>query len=252
MSPPSDGLSLVAGGPVGTQAANRDARAGRRPRIAVVIDDFGTYSNNVPDDAWMQAPWPVTYAVMPRSPRTGEAAAATLRAGKELIVHFPFDPFLDLELPTGPTPSTSDASKVSALLEESIHSIPGAVGLNNHCSYRATQSRALMRCFMEGLRSRRLYFLDSRVSKKSVAYEEARRAGLSALANDVFLDEAKRHEKVFCMKMLCVAAQKARRRGSAVAIGHHYFHGTYEGLIEMVPLLTLGGFEFVFASQLLD
>src|SRR2546423_1474422 len=46
-----------------------------KPRLAVVIDDFGlTYKKNVPDESWMAIRWPVTFAVMPESPRTKEAA----------------------------------------------------------------------------------------------------------------------------------------------------------------------------------
>ncbi len=233
--------------------ASATAAAGAKPRIAIVIDDFGlTYPKNVPDEAWMKMPWPMTFAVMPSSPKTREAAAATLRAGKELIIHFPFDPFLSLELPAEQA-SASDLAKVEALLTRSLADIRGAVGLNNHRSYRATQNRPLMRAFMRllGRKAEGFYFLDSVVSPRSVAFDEARDSGLPALANHQFLDEAKRHDKEFCMRMLRACAARARRNGQAIAIGHHYFHGTYEGLMEMVPKLQAEGFEFVFASQLL-
>lgn len=221
-----------------------------KPRIAVVIDDFGlTYPKNVPDEKWMRIGWPLTFAVMPESPRTASAARETLRAGHELIIHFPFDPFLSLELPKDAV-SPADIAKVEALLEKSFRQIPGAVGLNNHRSFFATKNQPLMAAFMERLKAREVYFLDSKVSARSLAYEEARKAGIPAAANAVFLDEAKVHDKAFCARMLRSAAARARKEGQAVAIGHHYFHGTYEGLIEEVPRLEAEGFEFVFASAL--
>lgn len=222
-----------------------------RPKIAVVIDDFGlTYPKNVPDEAWMKVDFPITYAVMPESPRTTRAAKETRESGHELIIHFPFDPFLNLDLPKDAA-SPEDVEKVKKLLENALKQIPHAVGLNNHRSYRATQNRPLMAEFMKLWKPKGLYFLDSKVSPKSVAYDEAKKAGIPAAVNVVFIDEAKVHDKQFCIRMLRRAASYARKNGAVIVIGHHYFHGTYEGLMEEVPRLKNEGFDFVFASALM-
>lgn len=218
-------------------------------RLAVILDDFGlTYPSNPPDEEWLALPWPVTIAVMPKSPRTRKAAEAARAAGKEVMVHFPFDPFLPLEL-AGEEASEGDRDKVLALLESALKDIPGAVGVNNHRSYAATRNRPLMRWFMEKVKKRGLYFVDSWVSARSVAYEEARAAGIPAARSDTFLDEAQRHDKEFCLKWLDVAAARARRRGYGVAIGHHYFPGTLECLKEGLPRLESRGFKIVPASE---
>ena len=226
-------------------------QTGPKPRIAVVIDDFGlTYPKNVPDARWMAVPWPITFAVMPESPRTAEAARRTKEAGHELIVHFPFDPFLSLELPKERL-SASDAEKVKQLLEKSLKAIPGAAGLNNHRSYKATANRPLMREFMRMLKPAGMYFVDSKVSPRSVAYAEARAAGIKAAQNFIFLEEPGHYnDKAFAVRMLGVAASRARRTGEVVVIGHHYFRGTYEALTQEEPKLAAEGFEFVFASAL--
>jgi len=229
------------------------ASAQPKPRLAVVIDDFGlTYPKNVPDEKWMALKYPLTYAVMPESKWSTRAAQETAAAGQELILHFPFDPFLSLDLPKDEL-SAEDLKKVEALFEKSLKQVPGIVGVNNHRSYKATRHRPLMRAFMERLKARGgYYFLDSKVSAKSVAYEEAKRAGLAAAQNDVFIDTAEIHDKPFCVKMLRQAAKLARKKGQAIAIGHHYFWGTYECLVEELPKLQAEGIELVFASALLD
>jgi polysaccharide deacetylase 2 family uncharacterized protein YibQ len=227
------------------------ALAETKPRIAVVIDDFGlTYKKNVPDENWYALKFPLTYAVMPESPRTKESARRTKEAGHELIIHFPFDPFLSLEL-NKEKAGSKDVDSVRKLLEKSFKDIPGPVGINNHRSYKATQNRPLMDAFMPMLKGRNVYFLDSGVSPRTVAYDSARKAGLPALKNDVFIDTAEIHTKEFCAKMMRRAAALARKNGSAVAIGHHYFHGTYDCLREEIPRLQAEGFEFVKASALL-
>ncbi len=116
-----------------------------RPRIAVVIDDFGlTYPKDQPDEDWMSIPWPVTFAVMPVSPRTAAAARRTKEAGHELIIHFPFDKYLQLRLPNESV-APDDLKKVRDLLGKAFAQIPGPRGLNNHQSYRATKNRPMMR-----------------------------------------------------------------------------------------------------------
>jgi uncharacterized protein len=224
--------------------------AADKPRIAVVIDDFGlTYKANVPDEDWYALDFPATFAVMPESPRTKEAARRTKEAGHELIIHFPFDPFLTLDLDKRDA-TAGDLERVRKLLDKSFKDIPGPVGINNHRSYKATQNRPLMAAFMPLLKDRGVYFLDSVVSNRTVAYDEARSAGLPALKNTIFIDTAEVHTKDFCAKMLRRASVLARKNGSAIAIGHHYFHGTYDCLREQVPLLRAEGFEFVKASAL--
>lgn len=223
------------------------------PRLAVVIDDFGlTYRKNVPDEKWYALKFPLTYAVMPESPRTKDSARRAKEAGHEPIIHFPFDPFLSLSLPKERV-DPADLAKVEALLDKAFAQIPQAVGLNNHRSYRATQNRPLMKAFMERLKSRKVYFLDSVVSPRTVAYEEARAARIPAARNTIFLESPPRYDrKDFCVRMLRQAAARARKKGSAIAIGHHYYHGTYDCLAEELPKLQDEGIRLVHASELLE
>ncbi len=228
-----------------------------KPKIAVVLDDFGlTYKPNVKDEAWMAVTWPVTFAVMPTYKKnkygmnTVTAARTAKAAGHEIIIHFPFDPFLKLDLPKDRV-SPGDLDAVRKLLSESLRDMPGATGINNHRSYQATMNRPLMVAFMRELKGKGLYFLDSHVSPKSVAGPEARQAGLKVAVNDIFLESPPHYNNMpFCQKVMRQVAAMARKRGSVVVIGHHYFPGTYECLKKEVPRLQAEGFEFVFASDL--
>jgi len=239
--------------------------ASAAPRIAVVIDDFGlTYPKDVPDAEWMKLQFPITFADMPMSPRTTKVAEETKAAGHELIIHYPFDKYQKLQLPADRV-SPEDLKKVTALLEKAFQQIPGPVGLNNHQSLHGTANRPMMAAFMRLLKPHGIYFLDSRVGPKTVAYDEARKAGIPAAINGIFLDgghEPKaRHskdpavlaaaiakDKATCIHYLRYSAAQARKNGTAVAIGHHYYHGTFECLVEEVPKLQAEGIEFIFAS----
>lgn len=235
----------------GAASAALPAGAGAAPpRLAVVIDDFGFDSRRTPPDAdWLALPFPLAYAVMPASPRTKQAAAAVRGAGRELLIHFPFDPFLSLNLPEDRV-DPEDLAKVKRLLEEALRDIPGAAGLNNHVSARATSNRPLMRAFMPLLKGRVGFFLDSRTSARTVAYEEAKAAGVPAAIESIFLDTEQPGDKGSCAAFLRRAAARARKTGEAVAIGHHYWPGTLECLREELPRLREQGIELVPVSSL--
>ncbi len=221
------------------------------PQVAVVIDDFGlNYKKTPADEEWMALAGTMTFAVMPESPRTKKAAAlVSAAAGKELIIHYPFDPFQSLKLAKDHV-DPEDAAKTQKLLDQATKQIPGARGLNNHRSYKATKNQPIMRAFMAQLKPTGMYFLDSKVSEKSVAYAEAKAAGIPAAANFIFLDTAELHTQAFCVKMLRQAVAHARKTGSAVAIGHHYFRSTFDCLREEMPRYEKEGIEFVRASAL--
>jgi len=201
------------------------------PRVAIVIDDFGlNYKKTPPDEEWMALPGVMTFAVMPESPRTKKAAALTSAAPtKELMIHYPFDPFQSLKLGKDVL-DPEDAVKTQKLLDKAVKDIPNAKGLNNHRSYRGTRNTPMMRAFMTQLKPTGMYFLDSKVSEKSVAYAEAKAAGIPAASNSIFLDTAELHTDAFCRKMLKQAVARARKHGSSIAIGHHFFRSTFDCL----------------------
>jgi polysaccharide deacetylase 2 family uncharacterized protein YibQ len=220
------------------------------PKVAVVVDDFAlTYPKNPKDAEWMTFDEPLTFAVMPDYKITTSTAKAAEAAGKEVIMHYPFDPYQKFDLnPDAATPG--DVDKASKLLERMLKQVPGAVGLNNHRSDKATKNRPLMAAFMKLYKPKGLYFIDSKVSPKSVAYAEAKAAGIPAAENFIFLDTAQVHTKAFCEKMFARGIAHARKYGQVLVIGHHYFHGTLDCLKEEMPRYSKEGIEFVKASAL--
>ena len=83
-----------------------------------------------------------------------------------------------------------------------------------------------------------------------MAGAEAKAAGIPTATNYIFLDTAPVHTRPFCEKMLARAVARARKRGEALVIGHHYFHGTYDCLRAEMPRYAREGVRFVKASAL--
>jgi hypothetical protein len=127
-------------------------------------------------------------------------------------------------------------------LRAQLLSFGGFVGINNHMGSLLTAERGPMALLMAELRARGLLFLDSRTTAQSVAAHEARRAGVAHAVRDVFLDNDTNLEAI--RRQLALTEQIARRRGSAVAIGHPH-HATIEALRGWLPTLEQRGFVLV-------
>jgi|GEM_PF-1628306 len=220
----------------------------KHPRVAVIIDDFGrTSKHNPPDEDWMTLDEPMTFTVIPREPRTIIVAQLAKQYGKELMIHFPFDPYENYD--PNDVETSSDAIKAVKLMRSTLKLLPNAVGLNNHRSLLATQNRPLMHAFMRRLRPTGLFFVDSMVSSMTVAGAEARAAGIRTASNSIFLDTIQVHTREFCVDMLAIAIKRAQRRGRGVVIGHHYYKGTFECLRDEMPRYKEQGIVFVPASK---
>jgi hypothetical protein len=211
-----------------------------RPAIAVVIDDLGL--NRRGTAALNRLKAPLTLSFLPYAGALEQQAAAGRAAGHELMLHLPMEP-AGHEWP-GPNALLSGLAPrdMVSRLRAQLLSFGGFVGINNHMGSLLTAERGPMALLMAELRARGLLFLDSRTTAQSVAAHEARRAGVAHAVRDVFLDNDTNLEAI--RRQLALTEQIARRRGSAVAIGHPH-HATIEALRGWLPTLEQRGFVLV-------
>lgn len=217
-----------------------------QPRIVIVIDDMG--NNLAQGKAALALPGPVTYAVLPHSAHGRPLAIAANRLGKDVMLHAPMANTQNLKL--GPGALTADLSETrfKEVLNEGLDAVPYATGLNNHMGSLLTRQRTPMRWVMEVAKSRGLFFLDSRTTVGSVAWDTARNEGVPALSRDIFLD----HEQTeaFLSRQFVRAVRIARKFGSAIVIGHPY-PVTTRFLQKAIPTLDEAGIQLVSAPALL-
>jgi polysaccharide deacetylase 2 family uncharacterized protein YibQ len=123
----------------------------------------------------------------------------------------------------------------------------GFVGINNHMGSKFTSHAASMQIVIGELKRRGLMFLDSRTSGRTVGGKLARLAGVPYAERNVFLDHDDDVEQI--KSQLKVVEKVARRRGSAVAIGHPR-DATLKVLEEWLPTVIRKGFQLVPISAL--
>jgi polysaccharide deacetylase 2 family uncharacterized protein YibQ len=140
------------------------------------------------------------------------------------------------------------AEAVSNLVDQFLQEVPGVVGVNNHQGSQATSDSALMSELMPVLRDRHLFYIDSRTTAATVAYDTAQRDGVtSAFRNVPFLDDVAEVPAV--RKQLELALRGAHEKGQAIAIGHPH-PATLQALREVLPKAQSQGVRLVFASEL--
>lgn len=223
-------------------------------RVAIVLDDFGYSARTLP--LLERLRYPVTCAVLPHLPYSAAAAETAHRRGDEVILHLPLEPHRSSfsepgEQPTGLEQGTIYTSMqpedVQRRLDAAVASVPYLVGVSNHMGSRATEDPRLMRLILGRLKSRRLYFLDSFVTNKSVAIEQARQLALPCARRDVFLDNDPVEASI--VEQLDHLVTIARRQGSAIGIGHDR-PVTLEVLRRVMPRYAKAGVRFVTLSEL--
>lgn len=216
-------------------------------RVAIVIDDLG----NELGPAERIAGWrdPVAGAVLPGL-RFSAASARTLsRGGKEVLLHLPMEPAGYPKVRPGPGVilRTQSDPEIVRILEEDLDSVPGAVGVNNHMGSAATADPRVMRTVARVLSGRGLFFLDSRTTDATVAERVAEESWVPAARRRVFLDDVSTEAAV--RAQLAELVRRARKEGSAIAIGHPY-PATLAVLERDLPGLVKEGVRVVRVTEL--
>jgi uncharacterized protein len=222
---------------------------GSAGRIAFVLDDWGYTTVNC---KYLKAiKDPLNIAILPNLKQTDMIAHCAHDNGHTVMLHLPLQPWKTGDAYPDNYLITVDmkAAEVSRLVLDSLSKMPLVEGVNNHMGSRATEDQKLMGIIFKHLKKRNLFFVDSMTSPhKSICGELADQMGLPFAARDVFLDNVNSRTEI--EKQVKLLAERARQKGSAIAIGHDR-DLTLKIIQEQIPLLKAQGFEIVSVKELL-
>jgi polysaccharide deacetylase 2 family uncharacterized protein YibQ len=229
-------------GAEGQNPAGKTANA----RLAIIIDDLG--SDRAAAESVFALGYPLTISVLPNHEHSLEIAEEAYHRGFQVMLHLP------MQSVANETPEARElhpgmpAPEVAALVDQFLQNVPEAAGVNNHQGSQATADSALMDELMPVLRDRHLFYVDSRTTAATVAYDTAQDFGVrSTFRNVPFLDDVA--EVAAVRKQLELALRGAREKGEAVAIGHPH-SATLQALREVLPQAQAQGVRLVPASEL--
>jgi uncharacterized protein len=216
-------------------------------RAAIVIDDLG--GDVAAAEELLRLPYRLTFSVLPYLAYSATVAAEAHRSGREVMLHLP------MEAMPGSLPAPGRGvirvgmagPEVADAIEGDLASVPYVRGANNHMGSRATADPRLMAKVMKELASRRLYFIDSRTTVSTVAYDAARREGVPTFFRSVFLDD--QEDVAYSLQQLRTFHRIIKERGAALAIGHPH-PSTIQALTKFLPELERDDVELVPPSEL--
>lgn len=217
-------------------------------KIALIIDDFGAKWNST-IEAFLAMGSNITVSVLPGQRLSTKVVKEARKKGCEVILHLPMEPLS--------APFKDDGYiilakmpqyKIRDVIQRSLNDVPGISGVNNHMGSKVTSDRQTITDVLYELKKRNLYFLDSRTSSSSIAYDVAKQMGMRCGKRDIFFDVDT--DKKVIRHQIKLLADKASSRGFAVGIGHCY-KNTYEVLAEEIPKYQKKGYVFVTLSEVI-
>lgn len=241
---PTHTIHVHFGSPTQAAGASYSSQAGTK--LAIILDDLGT--DRAAADAIFALPFPLTLSVLPNHTHSVDIAQEAERRGYEVMLHLPMQSLGNEKPEAQELRPGMTATEVAALLDQMVSAVPGVVGVNNHQGSQATADQPLMSELMPVLRDRGLFYIDSRTTAATLAFDAARTWGVpSAFRNVPFLDDVA--EPAAVRKQLELALREAKSKGEAVAIGHPH-PATLQALREILPRAESQGVHLVFVSDL--
>jgi uncharacterized protein len=219
--------------------------AGGGARLAIILDDLGT--DRAAASAIFALPYALTISVLPNRPHSVDIAEEAHQRGYQVMLHLPMESVANERPEPQELRRGMSAKEVLGLVNQFLQAVPHVAGVNNHQGSQSTADPALMNELMPVLREHQLFYIDSRTTAATVAYDAARGAGVrSAFRNVPFLDDVA--ETAAVRKQLQLALLGAKEKGDAVAIGHPH-PATLAALKEVLPQAKAQGVQLVFASD---
>jgi hypothetical protein len=230
------------------EVPERPAPPAPGPQAAIIIDDVGYSLEAV--ESILAIGRPITVSILPDAARTEEAVRLASGGGLEIMLHLPFESAGEkngTKIFEGTISGGLSAASVRAAVARGLARVPGAAGVNNHTGSAATEERRLMRPVLEVLKARGLYFIDSRTTRETVAYEEAVKLGVRTAFRNVFLDAEPGEANIaFRLKELF---RLAKQKGTAVGICHPKAD-SLAALARHIGLAEAYGVKLVYASAI--
>jgi len=215
------------------------------PKVALIIDDLG----HAPPELVRRLcalEIPFSAAVLPYLEFSRESARLVHESGKEVLLHLPMEGGPDADPGPHALRLSQDEATVRALVRKALLEVPYRRGVNNHMGSRFTTDPRRMDWVLEELKRARLFFVDSRTTKDTVAWERARRLGVPTIQRQVFLDDTTAEDEL--RRQWDRALELARQEGQVVVIGHLHPE-TLAALERWVPQVQ-GKVRFVKVSTL--
>jgi len=217
----------------------------QQAKVAIIIDDIGYRKS---DQATLNLPGNITYAILPHTPFGQSLAKQANDKHRDVILHIPMEAENNKPLGPGALTSQMGESAIRASLTSAFAEIPFAIGINNHMGSKLTKLYSPMVWTMRYLKEHDLIFIDSVTTQQSKARKLARQFGVPNLSRHLFLDNEL--DQRYISGQFAQLIRQAKQYKKVVAIAHPHPE-TIAALSYLIPQLKQHNIELVGISQLL-
>lgn len=222
-------------------------KAKNNATLVFVFDDGG---QNLYDlQKFLELPFPITIAVLPKLKYSVESAKRVRNSGHELILHQPMQA-INRSVNPGPGAITPEMTEeeVRKMLLSNINEIGPISGMNNHEGSAITADIGKMEVILKTASDCGIFFLDSRTNVKTVVPLVAKEMGYNYYERNIFLDNEKTRENA--LMELKKGLDIANKKGSVVMIGHVWSADFLPAFLkELYPELVKNGYKFSVVSE---
>ena len=216
-----------------------------QPRLAIILDDLG--SDRGAAEAIFALHAPITLSVLPYHAYSQEIAQEARSHGCEVMLHLPMQSLANETPEQEELRPGLSRGQTETMVTKMLQSLPEADGVNNHQGSQATANAALMDDLMPVLKDAGVFYVDSRTTAATVAYDAAKRDGLkTGFRNVPFLDDVQNPAAI--KRQLLIAIRGAKEKGEAIAIGHPHA-ATLQALRDVLPEAKKQGVRLVLVSD---
>jgi polysaccharide deacetylase 2 family uncharacterized protein YibQ len=222
---------------------------GGKPRIVVIIGGMGI-SQTSTQRAINKLPPDVTFAFAPYGGSLDRWVARSRKAGHEVLLQVPMEPFGYPETKAGPhTLLTSAKAKQNAdSLKWTLSRMTSYTGVMNYMGARYLGNSAAVKPFLTELTNRGLMFVDDGTSDSSQTLSVGAEVGAHVVSADIVIDRVRSRRQI--VRSLEFLEKKARADGIAIGVASA-FRTSIDEIANWIIEVEKRGFAVVPASAAL-
>lgn len=216
-------------------------------KLVFIFDDGGQNLSQL--EKFINLPFPITVAVLPKLSHSVESANRVRNSGNELMLHQPMQSVNENVNPgPGAIKPEMTENQILSILFENVNEIAPIAGFNNHEGSAITADAEKMAIILRFASEEGIYFLDSRTNVETKVPYVANQMGYSYYERNIFLDNEKTRENV--LNELKKGLAIANKTGQVIMIGHVWSASFLPEILEEIyPELTKKGYKFIKVSQ---
>lgn len=224
----------------------------KKIKLAIVVDDFGIQNDELLDD-FCSLDGNITFAILPDQKYSKIVMLKAAKTGHETMIHIPMEPVSYPRNNPGPNAIYVHLSEreIRKRIGKFIKQLPLCVGANNHMGSLATTDKGVMKTVLKVLKDNDLYFVDSRTTQSSIAYDVAKKMMMPTFRSNLFLDTPNISEKTFKTKIAQLKAL-SKKRDKILVITHCATRERYIFLKRLIKEIEDMNFEVVPVSKLFE